>query len=422
VNAPDSFRVAMVTRTVYPLHGYGGLERHVFDLVRHLVRRGVRLTLITRTPVGGVIDPAAAARSIVDDPRLDVMFVRYRSFPFAGRKGTTVIDRSTAYPYFGWRAGRRAARLAREGRVDLVHGQGASVFGYAMAPADLRSRVPLVFNPHGLEEFGGTGRGFEGMPLKRFAYGPLRATVRACARRASSVIATDRAILPTLLRVLPVGADRVATIPSAIDLETCDAQAGPDDVAGRRATLPDDGSALLVSVGRVERNKGFDVLARALVKLRHRRWRWVLVGDGPARRALQHEVEALGLADRVHLLGRVSSRELYAWYEAADVFVHPTLYEGSSLVTLEAMSRRRAVVATSAGGIPDKIINGETGWLVPPGDEGALAGAIADALDHPERWPRLGENARALVEREFSWDVNAERTIALYRQLVPGRF
>ncbi len=80
--------------------------------------------------------------------------------------------------------------------------------------------------------------------------------------------------------------------------------------------------------------------------------------------------------------GRVADRDLHAWYEAADLFVHPTLYEGSSLVTLEAMAHRRPVVATRAGGLPDKVMPGLTGWLVPPGESAPLAAAVTVALEH----------------------------------------
>ena len=67
------------------------------------------------------------------------------------------------------------------------------------------------------------------------------------------------------------------------------------------------------------------------------------------------------------MAGRLEDAALHAWYEAASLFVHPTQYEGSSIVTLEAMAHRRPVVATTAGGLPDKVRDGETGWLVPPG-------------------------------------------------------
>jgi len=106
----EQLRVAIVSRAVYPLHGYGGLERHVADLARHLAKRGIGVNLITRTP-GTAITPEDAAATIGSGAPLTVRFVPYTTFPFAGRRGTTVLDRSTAYPLFGMRAGRLAGRL-----------------------------------------------------------------------------------------------------------------------------------------------------------------------------------------------------------------------------------------------------------------------------------------------------------------------
>src|SRR4029079_13608481 len=111
----------------------------------------------------------------------------------------------------------------------------------------------------------------------------------------------------------------------------------------------------------------------------------------------------LGLDAHVHFAGRVPDADLHAWHELATLFIHPTLYEGSSLVTLEAMAHRRAVVASAAGGIPDKVRPGVNGWLVPPGDVSALAAAISGALGQVERFPQMGEAGRRIVEREFSW-------------------
>ena len=116
-------RVAVVARAVFPLHGLGGLERSVYDLGRNLARSNVEVTRITRPPKAG-------ADAIID-PGITTRFVPYRTFPLAGRRGTTVLDRSTAYPLFGERAGRLAWSLVKDGHVDLVHGFGASVLGYA---------------------------------------------------------------------------------------------------------------------------------------------------------------------------------------------------------------------------------------------------------------------------------------------------
>jgi glycogen(starch) synthase len=124
------------------------------------------------------------------------------------------------------------------------------------------------------------------------------------------------------------------------------------------------------------------------------------------------------VSERVRLAGRLPDGELHAWYEAADIFVHPTLYEGSSLVTLEAMAHRLPVIATTAGGLPDKVRQGVTGWLVPPGDASALAAAISGALGQPGRLAAMGDAGRDTVEREFSWAAAGAATLRLYQDLL----
>jgi glycosyltransferase involved in cell wall biosynthesis len=399
------------------MHGVGGLERHVYDLVRHLSRKGVDVTLITKPP-------GARAPADLGVPAT-VRYVPYRTFPFAGRRGTTVIDRSTAYLLFGLRAGRVAADLAGRGAIDIVHGLGASVLGYARQRA--KHRVPLVMNPQGLEEFGATDP--SRAPLKRAAYFPLRRAVIACARAADRVIATDRSLEPAVRQHLRVPADRIRTIPNAIDLDVLDRITAPDGAArvrGAAGIWPSD--LVLLSVGRLEENKGFQVLVDAIAALRAHaggplvdgRWRWVLAGDGPYRSALERKIEQASLGEHVLLTGRIGDADLHAWYEASTVFVHPTLYEGSSLVTLEAMAHRRAVVATTAGGLPDKVRAGVNGWLVAPGEPGALAGALSGALAEPARLEAMGRAGRAIVEAEFAWPAVAAQLLDVYRELLPA--
>jgi glycogen synthase len=133
---------------------------------------------------------------------------------------------------------------------------------------------------------------------------------------------------------------------------------------------------------------------------------------------LEMLADELGLEPHVHMLGRVGDAEMHAWHELSTLFVHPTLYEGSSLVTLEAMAHRRAVVASAAGGIPDKVRPGENGWLVAPGDPSALAAATSGALSDPARLAHYGLAGRRIVEREFSWTAAGDATVALYRELL----
>ncbi|MDA1305976.1 MAG: glycosyltransferase family 4 protein [Acidobacteria bacterium] len=415
---PPVCRVAVIARAVRPLHGDGGLERSVHDLVRHLAMRDVDVTLITPPPSSvrrrGLSDPFAS-------PRIHVRHVPYVTFPLANRRGTTILDRSTAYPVFGWRAGRVALALARAGQVDIVHAFGASALGYALGRRV--SDPPLVLNPQGLEEFGASA---DTLSIgKRAGYAPLRAAVRACARRSQVILATDHALEPVVQRHLSPRDGQMVTIPNGLDLTEVSALAGPAEGQivrhqhGIRA-----GETVFLSVGRLEHNKGFDLMARALAvaavpgsALHTHGWRWVIAGAGPFRQTLTSLVNSLGLASHVIFAGRVTDADLHAWYEAATVFVHPTRYEGSSLVTLEAMAHRTPVIATRAGGLPDKVQPGVTGWLVDVEDVEGLAAAITDATSNPARLITFGHAGRRLVESHFAWPVLVDQLLDVYRRL-----
>ena len=420
----QSLRVAVVARSVYPFHRFGGLERHVYDLVRCLLSRDAHVTLIT--PPASADRPAdAGADAVFRHSKFTMRPVPYVTFPFANRRGTTILDRSTAYPLFGMRAGRLAARLVKAGDIDIVHGLGASVLGYAMDSFDPDVRAPLVFNPQGLEEFGATDP--SRAPLKRLGYWPLRAAARRAASMADRVIATDRSLVAPVISHLGVSKDVVRVIPNAIEPADCDR---PDAAARAQALRVELGmqpnDVLLLSVGRLEANKGFHVLIRALAAMAQQKvlpvkWKWALVGDGPRREQLERDIASAGLTAHVHLAGRVDADDLHGWYEAATLFVHPTLYEGSSIVTLEAMAHRRPVIASRAGGLPDKVIPGVTGWLVPPGNDEVLTEAIGKALADSVRLKGMGIAGRALVDKEFSWRAATDRLLKVYGELLAPR-
>ena len=282
-------------------------------------------------------------------------------------------------------------------------------------------------NPQGLEEFGATAAS---LPfLKRIGYAPLRWAVRKTARSADCLIATDVSLEPTVARHLSPRAGQMITLPNGIDLVAVSSLAGPAEGRLMRQRYGiGGGETVIVSAGRLEFNKGFDVLADALAQagapgraLAATGWRWIVVGAGPFRAAIEQRVSAHGLEPHVIFAGRATEPDLHAWYEAASIFVHPTRYEGSSLVTLEAMAHRRPVVATIAGGLPDKVRPNVNGWLVPPNDATALARAIDDAASEPGRLPEMGARSRAIVEQEFAWSVLVDRQIAIYEQLIGRR-
>ena len=400
-------RVAMLARAVYPLHGYGGIERHVFHLCTHLARRGVAVTLYVQPPTDGPATLPGVAR--IETLRYD------RTSPLI--RPNSIAGRQLNYPWYSWQLGRRVARAVHDGQFDVVHAQGLCAFGYAaLHQHDARLRqVPFITNPHGLEEYRTPDW------RKWLAYAPFRALYSYGTRGADRAIATDECTRDDLPRYLGVAPERVVVIPSAIDADECLAPVNATTRHTLRTRLQlDEASLTFLSVGRLEHNKGYHIAIAALARLSAHlpaHWRWLLVGSGNERAALEAQAHAAGIGAHVRFIGRLDDDQLHNLYEDVDLVIHPTLYEGSSLVTLEGMIHRRPIVASAAGGIPDKIIPDVNGILGPPGDPAALAAGIRRALAARAAWPAWGEASVAIVRATFDWPVVARRTIDVYHAM-----
>jgi glycosyltransferase involved in cell wall biosynthesis len=171
--------------------------------------------------------------------------------------------------------------------------------------------------------------------------------------------------------------------------------------------------ATVVAVGRLERQKGFDVLVDAFARLPE--GRLLLVGDGSQRAALEQQVALLGLDHRVHLTGWIEdSRTLL---DEADVFALPSRFEGFPLAVVEAMLAGLPVVAADVGSVREAVVAGETGVLVKPDDADDLAAALQRLLADQAERARLGRAARERALERFVADRMAKAYVDLYREL-----
>jgi glycosyltransferase involved in cell wall biosynthesis len=175
------------------------------------------------------------------------------------------------------------------------------------------------------------------------------------------------------------------------------------------------GEFVIGAVGRLEPGKSYADLIRALPKLPHS-VRLEIAGDGNAAEALQQLARDLGVGDRVTLLGWV--QDLRRYYTRWSLFAHPSQSEGFAISILQAMAAGLPVIATSVGGTPEAIIDGESGLLVPVGQPDALAAAISRVVDDPNLGASLGGQARARVARLFSVEHQVDATERLYRALL----
>ncbi len=175
---------------------------------------------------------------------------------------------------------------------------------------------------------------------------------------------------------------------------------------------------LLLTVGRLTAQKGHDVLLEAVpaVQAQHADARFVCVGEGPELPRLQAQAASLGVTQAVRFLGHRS--DVPALLAAADLFVLPSRFEGHPLAALEASALGVAVVGTRVCGLEEAVVPGETGLLVAPDRPEELASAILELLADGERRRRMGEAGRRFVARHYTAQQMAERTMALYDQLL----
>jgi glycosyltransferase involved in cell wall biosynthesis len=186
-------------------------------------------------------------------------------------------------------------------------------------------------------------------------------------------------------------------------------------VAGLRARLGlDDANPVLITIGRLEPQKGLAVLLDAMPTLLEEfpRLRLVCLGEGSLRAQLADQVVRLGLQTVTHFVG--FQTDVASWLGIADVMVLPSFYEGLPLVAIEALAAGRAVVATAVDGTPEVIRDGVTGLTVSPGDPAALALAIGRLLRDRALRDLLVRQGQEWVRARFDQRRQVQETEQLY--------
>jgi glycosyltransferase involved in cell wall biosynthesis len=239
----------------------------------------------------------------------------------------------------------------------------------------------------------------------------VRLQVRVVGAGVHRYLAVSRHVRDRLAAAIGLPERKLRVVPNGIDPAPFTRPADPA-LRTRLAGTPD--RPLVLTAARLTPQKAIDVLLSAAVLVPEAVF--VIAGDGPERAALEARAKALGVAQRVRLLGaRGDVAELLA---ACDLFVLPSLFEGLPLSVLEAMAAAKPVVATRIGGTVEAVVDGETGILVPPGDAGALAAAIRTFLTDPERARRSGEAGRARLRDRFTAAAMIDGVTAAYEELL----
>ncbi|GCB49276.1 glycosyltransferase family 4 protein [Streptomyces sp. NL15-2K] len=357
----------------------GGVARVVTDLVRAQLADGLDVTVACP-------DSALTAQ-------LRALGANVRSWSATRSPGPSLV-----------REVRHLARVIDEARPDLVHAHSAKA-GLAGRLA-VRGRIPTVFQPHAWS-FEAVGGATAALALKWERFGARWAARTVCvseAERATGV----RAGITGRWTVVPNGIDPERFRPA----DATAVRAGLAPLAGLPPAAP-----LAVCVGRLCRQKGQDVLLQAWDAVAHRvpEARLVLVGDGPDRDRLREVAP-----ESVLFAGAVT--DAAPWYQAADLVVLPSRWEGMALAPLEAMACGRPVVVTDVDGARESLPSSVAArCLVPPENPAVLAEAVTELLLDPPLRESLGNQSRRHVLSTHDVRHTAEAVADVYRDLLGTR-
>jgi glycogen(starch) synthase len=378
---------------------YGGLGRHVDALARAQAAAGLDVTVVTA--------------------RQDVTGTRRRRPPRTGRAGgvrVLRVDRAPgAAPWSdpaaaaGALGKAMAAALADRPRPDVVHAHD-----WMAAPGAVLVRaqagVPVALTVHATEHGRRQGRLDGALPRA------VHALERRAVAAADAVLVCSTPMAAEAGEVLGAPPGGVHVVPAGVDASAW--RVGPARRAAARSRWAARGP-LLVAAGRLEWEKGFSTLLRALPALAAHRpgLRLVLAGRGSYEPVLRRLAEDLGVAEAVAWAGWLAGPELAALYAAADAVVVPSRYEPFGLAALEAQAAGALLVATGSGGLADTVRPGGTGLRFEVGDVDGLAGTLGAALDDPAGSARLAAAGRAAA-RERTWAATAVGVSAVYDEVL----
>jgi len=394
--------------TAFPRHRDDPITPWLVELVRRQRQAGIDASVLAPAYKGGPDEESTGVpvRRFRYAPRFLETLTHDQAVP--DRIRDRPASAALVPPYLA--AGCAAAANLGRGGPDLVHVHWPmphALFGASMRRAS-RGRTAMVCSFYSVEV---------NWVDQRLPW--LRPFLEWSIRSADAVTAISTS---TARSVQGLWDRSVAVVPYAAVIP----DVSPDRIRPALSSATDP--VRLLFVGRLVERKGVEVLVRALARLRHTRdAELVIVGSGNREDSVRRTAALEGVADHVHMRGFVTAEQLSQEYAESDIFVLPAVVdsrgdtEGLGVVLLEALAYERPVIASRAGGIPDIVIDGETGWLSDPGDSEVLARRILDVISDPDEARRVAAQGKRRAEARFSWERILEETTAVYSSAVEAR-
>jgi len=299
--------------------------------------------------------------------------------------------------------------ILREEKPDIIHAHQYPVFFSDVSAIVSKLRgIPLLLHVHVVAEPQST---FSSL-VSSFYYKTIGASPLRAARR----IITPSFAYQKMLVAMGVESEKIKVIPYCVDLERFHPGNNGEEFKKRYNC---DESSVVLSVGRLNYQKGFPYLLKAISMVLKKvpNLKLVIVGEGEQLPYLKELSQSLGLSDAVIFTGALSPLEMPLAYAAADVFVLPSIFESFGIALIEAQAAGKPVLCTRVGGAPETLVEGKSGLVVEPKESSQLAEAIITLLFDRNLAKSMGEEGRRYVENRFEWRKNMERMLEIYEEM-----
>ena len=383
-------KVVMLTRTLFPFHAYGGLEKFVYYLGKNLVKEGVDVEIVTSSN-------KTETRKFDD---LKYTFVpplvsSNRNFPHLIRAGHLYLS----YNLFNI----SAAKYLAKKKFDILHSYEMAAQRYL----HLEKKSPTIVQAFNNEVCKAPG-------FKKFLWRPAMLQLKDCMVHCDAIASEGEFQNKEIVELFGVDEKKIIVIPVGVDLASVEKELEMKTLSREELGFGDK-DLVLISVNRITAVKGINYLVDAfrIIKSEHENAKLLLIGSGSEESRIEKQVHDLKLTESVLHLRNVSESLLFSYYSQADVYVSPTLQDDFLIGILEAMACGLPIVSTGQSFLVHSGING---YVVPKKNAKAIADAVLKMYDKGE-CKKMGNMSQEIV-KEYDWRVIASKAIKEYERLI----
>ncbi len=346
----------------------------------------------------------------------------------AGFKTPTTIDgvsfvpcKSTdrLFPLDNWTYSRSLTKNKAAYESDIFEAHNTSAYGFPKALQKKGINKPFIHLIHGpLADEYEQGLKNEHQTLRaKLANRVMKYQAKqeeAMAKKASLIVAVSKYSHDKILEHYHVEEGKIRIVPNGVDVE----KFKPMDAESAKQQFNLGKEPTVLFMGSLVPRKGLPHLVEAAKKVvkQQANTRFLIVGEGPLKPRLDAAINAAGLTGYFTFLGNLKDNQLPSVYNAADVFVLPSIQEGQGIVLLEAQACGKPVVAFGVGGVKEAVRSGETGFLFELGNTEGLADGLLKLLGNETLRGKMGSAGRGFVAENFTWDLCAQRMLMVYRE------